>query len=173
MSKQYRRHKRGGAKKFVQLEEWVAASEAWATMKPGPRALYFELKRRFNGKNNGAIFLSHRNAAMALNVHRNTVGPMFRELERRGFIRLQVAPHLGPSGIGEASVWALEELPTQDGKPAVKAFMRWSEKQFPRTKSVPARHKKQDAKSAMEAENLQTVTNSVTPSAEKPKCASQ
>ena len=111
-------------------------------MKPGPRALYVELKRRFNGSNNGAIYLSHRDAAQALNVSRNTVGPMFRELEQRGFIRLKVAPHLGPSGIGQASVWALEELPTQDGKPAGKAFMRWTEKQNPRTKIVPPRHKK-------------------------------
>lgn len=103
-------------------------------MKPGPRALYVELKRRFNGSNNGAIYLSHRDAAVALNVHRNTVGPMFRELDRRGFIRLAVAPYLGPSGIGAASVWALEELATQDGRPAGKAFMRWSEKQNPAQK---------------------------------------
>ena len=142
-------------------------------MKPGPRALYVELKRRFNGSNNGAIYLSHRDAALALNVHRNTVGPMFRELERRGFIRLTVAPHLGPSGIGEASVWALEELATQDGKMAGKAFMRWSEKQNPRIKIVPPRHKKQDGKDATLAENTQAVTKSVTPSAEKPKGSSQ
>lgn len=142
MAKQYKRHKRGGAGRHVQLPEWLQASEAWATMKPSPRALYIELKRRFNGSNNGSIFLSHRDAAMALNVHRNTVGPMFRELERRGFIRMTRAPHLGPSGIGEASVWALEELPTPDGKLAGKAFMRWNEKQNPRTKSRPACHKK-------------------------------
>ena len=97
-------------------------------MKPGPRALYVELKRRFNGSNNGAIILSHRDAAKALNVNRNTVGKMFQILKERGFIRLAVAPHLGPSGIGQASVWVLEELPTQDGKPAGKAFMRWSKK---------------------------------------------
>lgn len=142
-------------------------------MKPGPRALYVELKRRFNGSNNGAIYLSHRDAAVALNVHRNTVGPMFRELDRRGFIRLAVAPHLGPSGIGTASVWALEELATQDGRPAGKAFLRWSEKQNPRTKIVPPRHKKQDVTGAAEAEIPQAVTKSVTPSAEKPKVASQ
>jgi DNA-binding transcriptional MocR family regulator len=100
-------------------------------MKPGPRALYVELKRRFNGSNNGAIYLSHRAAASALNVSRNTVGPYFQELELRGFIRLTVGPYLGPSGIGQASVWALEELPAQDGKTAGKAFMRWLENKSP------------------------------------------
>lgn len=135
MAKSYKRHKRGGAGQHVQLPEWLQASEAWATMKPGPRALYVELKRRFNGTNNGAIYLSHRDAALALNLHRNTVGPMFQELERRGFICLSVAPHLGPSGIGQASVWALEELATQDGKPAGKAFMRWCEDKSPAQKT--------------------------------------
>lgn len=144
MAKPYKWNKRGGGR-HVHLDEWLQATVAWATMRPGPRALYIELKRRFNGKNNGQIFLSHRDAAEALSVHRNTVGPWFRELEARGFIRLTVGPHLGPSGIGEASVWALEELPTHDGKPAGKAFTWWAEKQNPRTKSVPARHKKEDA----------------------------
>ena len=142
-------------------------------MKPGPRALYVELKRRYNGSNNGQVFLSHRGAAKALNVHRNTVAPMFRELERRGFIRLMVAPHLGPSGIGEASVWALEEVPTQDGKPAGKAFIRWSEKQNPRTKVVPTRHKQQDANGGIETADLRPVTKSVTSSGEKPRGAAQ
>lgn len=135
MAKHYKRHKRGVAGQHVQLPEYLQASEAWATMKPGPRALYVELKRRFKGSNNGAIYLSHRDAAKALYVHRNTVGPMFRELERRGFIRLVVAPHLGPSGIGQASVWALEELATQDGKLAGKAFMRWCEEKIPAQKT--------------------------------------
>jgi hypothetical protein len=60
---------------FTRLPEWLQRSEAWATLKPGPRALYVELKRRFMGSNNGRIVLSHRDAAKALNVHRNTVGP--------------------------------------------------------------------------------------------------
>lgn len=173
MAKAYKGYKRGGVGQHVQLPEWLQASEAWATMKPGPRALYVELKRRFNGSNNGAIFLSHRDAAAALNLHRNTVGPMFRELERRGFIRLAIAPHLGPSGVGEASVWTLEELPTKDGKLAGKAFMRRGEKQKPRTEIVQPRHKKGDADDATEAENLQAVTNSVTSNGPKAQSASQ
>lgn len=120
----YKRRKRG-AGRFVQLPEWVQASEAWATLPTGPRALYVELKRRFNGTNNGAIYLSHRDAAAALNVHRNTVGPWLRELEERGFIYQTQGPHLGPSGIGRASMWGLAEEATPDGRPARKTFMKF------------------------------------------------
>jgi len=134
MSKSYK-HKKRGAGRHVQLPEWVQASEAWATLPPGPRALYIELKRRYNGANNGEIILSHRDAAAALNVHRNTVGPWFKELEERGFIDMTQAHHLGPSGIGKASVWALGELPTRDGKPAEKRFMAWRQKRSPAQKA--------------------------------------
>lgn len=120
----YKKRKTGTGR-HVQLPEWVQASEAWATMKPGPRALYIELKRRFNGANNGEIFLSHRDAARALAVHRNTVGAWFEELSERGFIKQTAAPYLGPSGVGIASKWELQELQGQNGQPATKEFMRY------------------------------------------------
>jgi len=122
-SKRYKAHKRGNGR-FVQLMEYMQASEAWATLPPGPRALYVELKRRFTGTNNGALYLSHRDAAKALNVARNTVATYFRELEARGFIRKTGEHHLGPSGIGQASTYALEEEPC-DGKAATKNYMSW------------------------------------------------
>ena len=115
--------RRGG--RFVQIEEWFQACEAWATLKPGPRALYVELKRRHNGLNNGKIILSHRDAARLLNVHPNTVGPWFKELEGRGFIHMTQGPCLGPSGIGQSAHWALDELPSCDGQPGRKRFMAW------------------------------------------------
>ena len=130
--KPYKGHKRG-AGRHVQLSEWLQASEAWSSLKPGPRALYVELKRRFNGSNNGAIYLSHRDAGAALNVTADTATGYFAALVDRGFVRLTVAPHLGPSGIGQASKWALEEEPTRDGKAAGKAFMAWR----PKTKAPP------------------------------------
>jgi len=131
MAKPYKHQKRGTGK-FVQLSEWLQASDAWATLKPGPRALYVELKRRYNGSNNGRIILSHRDAAKSLNVNRNTVGGWFQELQERGFIRMTQAPYLGPSGVGKASIWAIEEAPTDDMKPAHKSFMNWQQKQNPR-----------------------------------------
>lgn len=129
------RRKRGGAGRHVQLPEWLQASEAWATLRPGPRALYVELKRRYTGFNNGRIVLSHRDAAKALNVTRNTVGPWFGELVERGFIRMRQGPHLGPSGIGQSAEWQLEEVAGDDMKPPEKSFMRWTAAQKPRTKN--------------------------------------
>lgn len=113
-------------------------------MKPGPRALYIELKRRFNGTNNGAFYLSHRDAAKALNISADTATAYFRVLVKRGFIAETQGGHLGPSGIGVASKWALQEE-TLNGKPATKGFMAWNQKQNPVLKSPASRPKIQDS----------------------------
>ena len=160
-SKPYKATKKG-AGRFVQLPEWLQSSPAWATLKPGPRALYIELKRRYNGVNNGRIYLSHRDAAKALNAHRNTVGTWFDELQERGFIRMTQGPHLGPSGIGKASMWALDEEATPDMKPALKRFMSWTEKQKPRTKNGPPRHSQCDSDQFQQTETGKTVLKIVT-----------
>lgn len=131
-------------------------------MKPGPRALYVEIKRRYNGQNNGEIVLSHRQAADALNVNRNTVGAYFEELQERGFIWMTQAPYLGPSGIGRASIWAISKMPTTDLKPARKSFMRWSEEQNPRKKNRTNRPKKQDTVAGEAPENTLRVLKIVT-----------
>ena len=139
MSKKNYKTQKNGAGRFVQLPEWFQRTEAWATLTPGPRALYIELKRRFTGSNNGRIVLSHRDAATALNVHRNTVGRYFDELAARGFIAMRRGPFLGPSGIGQSSHWVLTELPTDDLRPATKDFTKWRAEK-PRTEIVTPRH---------------------------------
>lgn len=128
--KPYKAHKKGGGR-HVQLHEWVQSSEAWASLKSGPRALYIELKRRYNGHNNGELVFSHRDAALALNAHRNTIGPWFEELRERGLIEMTQAPHLGPSGVGKSSIWSLQELPAADGSPAKKEFLLWRKNKIP------------------------------------------
>jgi DNA-binding transcriptional MocR family regulator len=125
------KHQKKGTGRHVQLQEWLQQTEAWRSLTPGPRALYIELKRRFNGKNNGKIYLSHRDAAVALNVHRNTVGGYFRELEERGLIRMTKGPHLGSEGYGKAAQWALCEMPTSDGTKADHSFRTWTVKKNP------------------------------------------
>ena len=160
-SKPYKHHKKGTGR-FVQLPEWMMATEAWKSLKPGPRALYVELKRRYFGNNNGRIRLSHREAAAALGVGRNTVGGYFETLQDRGFIKLTGLPYLGPSGIGLASEWALEEYQTEDLKPATKSFTRWTEKQNPRSKTGTPRPKNRDTSPANTPEKGPAVPETVT-----------
>jgi len=64
-------------------------------------------------------------AAKALSVHRNSVGPWLRVLEERVFVSMTRGQCIGPSGVGIASTWALTELPTKDGKPATNAFKKF------------------------------------------------
>lgn len=131
------KYSKGGGGRFVQLPEWLQQTGAWATMPPGPRALYIELKRRYNGANNGEIFFSHRDAAIALAAHRNTVGGWFKELQRRGFIEMTRAPHLGPSGVGRSSTWALAEFPMANGQRATMAFKSYQEQPIGDTPHPP------------------------------------
>jgi DNA-binding transcriptional MocR family regulator len=156
-TKPYKKGKRG-AGRHVQLPEYLQASESWASLKPGPRALYLELKRRFNGRNNGQIILSHRDAATAINVSRNTIGGYFDELVTRGLIAMTRAPCLGPAGIGQASLWALQELPISDGKPAQKSFLKWRKKEKPRPKTVHDRHNDCDTDTGWDNNTVATVT---------------
>ncbi|SDY53886.1 hypothetical protein [Citreimonas salinaria] len=132
--------RRGKGSKHVQLAEWFQALPAWATLKPGPRALYIELKRRYNGGNNGNIRMAIREAADLLNMHRNTVGGYFDELQERRLIRETRRGHLGAEGHGIASTWALSELPTAEGKPPDLSFRSWQPNQNPVTKSGRSCH---------------------------------
>ncbi|MDW3221988.1 MAG: hypothetical protein R8G34_03750 [Paracoccaceae bacterium] len=108
-SKAYK-HGTRGATQFVQLTECLQRTEAWATLKLCPRALYVELKRRYNGHHNGQIFLSQRDAAKALNVHRNAIGPSFGALDEPGSTLMTKGPFHSLSGVGIAAQWALTEI---------------------------------------------------------------
>ena len=167
MAKPYKQNKRG-AGRFVQLTEWLQASEAWASMKPGPRALYIELKRRFKGGNNGQIFLSHREAAKALNMGRDTVAGYFAVLIERGFL-VQTCGHcLGPEGVGQAATYALTEEPL-NGMSATKNFMKWREPE----KQKPCRKTRHSlaGKSDIGCRKIQPLSNQMSenPTAFSPK----
>ena len=113
-----------GKGKFIQFDHWVYDSAAWQTLKPGPRALYLEMKRRYNGFNNGEIFLSQRDAAKALNVGRDTVEKYRAELVAKGFIVKTKGHHLGVAGVGQSAHWALTEYSVGMAKPTY-GFKAW------------------------------------------------
>ena len=125
-SRKYKFHKRGEPK-FVQIYYSLMDTAAWKNLKPAPRALYLELKRQYNGYNNGKVLLSYRDAAKRLNVSYNSVGSWFKALEKCGFIICMQRPHLGPSGVGQTSHWRLTEY-EYDGNTATHEYRIWKPK---------------------------------------------
>lgn len=116
-----------GPSPFLMLPQWAFDCPAYRTLKPGPRALLWELIRRFNGNNNGCIGFSQRDMSAAINVaDRETVAGYVRELEARGFI---VASRRGGFNVKvadrRASEWELTWLKVGETPPR-KTFMRWS-----------------------------------------------
>ena len=56
---------------FVQLFNDTRDAPAWREMSIGARMLYIALKRRYNGKTQGAVLLSVRTAADELNSNKD------------------------------------------------------------------------------------------------------
>jgi hypothetical protein len=108
------------------LPNWAFDSEAYRTLKPGPRALLWELIRRHNGANNGRIGFSQRAMSAAINVaDRETVAGYVRELEALGFITAQRRGGFNVKVADRrATEWALTMFPVGD-EPATKDFMHW------------------------------------------------
>ena len=125
--KPYKQRKRGSPK-FVMISHSMADTAAWRKLKPAPRALYLEIKRRYNGYNNGSVLLSHRDAAKSLNSNYNSVGSWFRKLEKHGFIVCMQKHHLGPSGVGQTSHWRLTEYDCY-GHKATHDYLAWKSKE--------------------------------------------
>jgi len=78
--------KRKGGKKHVQLYEFMMKSAAWEDLTPVERQLYVELKRVYDGRNNGRIALSCRDAGDRLQIGKSSAARAFEKLQSNGFI---------------------------------------------------------------------------------------
>lgn len=115
--------KRAKSPPFVMLPKWVVRSPAWRALSANARAVYLELRDRFNGHNNGMIGLGVREAAEATNMHKNTANRAVAELEAAGFIEPTTKGAFRQNG-RRATEWLLTELPDdRTGHAALKTFM--------------------------------------------------
>jgi hypothetical protein len=117
---------RGRTERYVSLRYWLLESPAWRRLPCAARALYIELAKRYNGRNNGRISYSVREGAEALKVTKDTAGRMLKVLQERGFIVRTKQGAFSLKVSREASEWRLTEYP-DDVIPqhASKDFMRW------------------------------------------------
>lgn len=118
------RRRRAHGLPFVQLFHWMLNCPAWHDLKPVDRALYVEVRKRYNGFNNGQIGLGCREAGEALNVSPSTASRAFQRLIEHGFIEVAKASTFNQKKL--AQEWLLTDTRSDtDGKPPSRAFMRW------------------------------------------------
>ena len=102
--------------KHVRLYGSMMDSAAWRNLPPTARCVWLELKRRYNGSNNGEIPLSCREAAKLVNVSKDTAARALRMLQERGFAKIG-----RPSGfnvkIRLSTRWILTDEPLGDCRP--------------------------------------------------------
>jgi hypothetical protein len=130
----------GGAR-HVRLHLWELQSEAYRSLSVGARALLVEMKALHNGRNNGELFLSVREAARRLGTSKNYADKCLSELRDRGFIQPHVVGAFNlKSGArrGQATSWVLTEFPVGDALGVgTKEFMRWRASPVKNRSTVP------------------------------------
>ena len=107
--------------RFVKLTYPLIESEAWRWLRPISQAVYIELRRRYNGLNNGRISLSLSEAAHILKASKSSISRALKQLETHGFIKLIKKGYFTGR---MASEYALtdEQL---DGHPPTREWRRW------------------------------------------------
>ena len=120
--------------RFVKLTCPLIESEAWRWLRPISKAVYIELKRRYNGLNNGKISLSLSEAARILKASKSSISRALKQLETHGFIKLIKKGYFTGR---MASEYALtdEQL---DGYPPTREWRRWQPTKAHRRRQIRA-----------------------------------
>jgi len=124
MKKKPKKNPRG---RFVMLYQDLIESVAWKSLNGDARSLYLNVAAKYNGKNNGRISFSAREAAPALNISRATTARAFRNLIDRGFITIAKRSGFNlKRGQDRATEYRLTEYPCNvTGKRAGFKFKHW------------------------------------------------
>lgn len=99
-------------------------SDAFRQLSGPAVKVFFELRSRYNGQNNGRIALSLNECARLFSIGKETAQRAFEELQEKGFIRLVVR---GRWYGRRASEWALTTLP-HDGHLPTHDWKSWKSK---------------------------------------------
>lgn len=119
------KYKRKGKSKFIMIDGYVKRCAAWKALTPVERAVYLEVKWRYDGMNNGRIGLGLRELANEINMGRDTAGRALDALVRYGFIVKTKASAFNVKN-RKVAEWRLTEYPCDvTGELPTKTFMRW------------------------------------------------
>ena len=134
---------RGDSKRegqYFKLFYIMAHSAAFRSLSGGALKVLVELRCRFNGGNNGKLFLSYQEAADMLGMSKSTAARAFAELKEKGFIKQARPGHFYGR---RAAEWILTDCP-YEGHQATRDWQAWRpQKQGKSKQSVPGRHETQ------------------------------
>ena len=116
------RSKKGG--KFVRLGDGLLTSVAWRSVPGSSVRYYVEMRRQFNGTNNGSIHLSLDEANKRLGMARDTTLRAQKELTDKGLIRMTKR---GGFAQRLATTWALTDEPVPP-TPPTHDYKNWKGK---------------------------------------------
>ena len=125
----------GSSEQYMNLPyAWVRA-DAWRSLGGAALKVFVELRGRFNGGNNGKLFLAYQEASDLLGLGRATIKRAFDELETKGFL---VKTQQGQWYGRRATLWRITMLAC-DGTPATHDWKNW--RQEKKQKAVLARNR--------------------------------
>jgi hypothetical protein len=111
MSKRLPNGRNDGFGRYVRHDYYLLKTEAWRSLDGNARAVYVEIKFRYNGSNNGRIPYSIREGAGSLRISKATAARALLALEDRGFILPVRKGHFDRKQ-RHASEWYLAEYDT-------------------------------------------------------------
>ena len=126
-----------GEGQYINLPYELLNSEAWRTLGGAAIKVFFELRTRFHGGNNGKLHLSLQEAADLLGLGKATVLRAFGQLEERGLV---VCTKRGHWYGRRASEWAVFDRGV-DGSPPSYAWKQWRPSGPPRASVLKRTHK--------------------------------
>ena len=128
MVKPDRRRGRTQTEHFTKMHRDTMLSPAFHALSCSAKALYPFLKLEWKGpraNNNGAIKLSHRQAADLLNVSKDTATRAFHDLQAKGFLYVQKHGVIGIQGKARCPEYELTELPLPGSRQGRRLYLDW------------------------------------------------
>ena len=146
MSKHPTRREREKTAAFVMIKRWELRCPAFQALSGDEVKIYLVMRSRYNGKNNGSICFSSREAGVVINKSHNTGARALNRLTELGFIK-----KMQDSTFNQKRLCREYQLTAIDLEPAVKSdrlpdgtkdFMPWTKKSIAALDARKAKLKK-------------------------------
>lgn len=130
MSRKVNQSGRNREGRHVRLYHYVLDSPAWRMLTAAERAIYVDLAKRYDGRNNGRIVYSIREAASELSIGKTKAAEALLRLQQLGFVEITRKGFFHGAAKVASEFRLTEHCCDVTGSPATKDFARVSLEKF-------------------------------------------